>query len=224
MKPRPFLMNMDVAIHVVLTFELILGFFVCPCKKSFATCFIRMSVVLGYLSFWIAFAMKQNLSKLDTVHKIRAYVAMKHIAVLQLGRLLYIAKCIPAFNMMGLTFSSSKHEMKILVFMLSLLVCCFGFVMFMMEFMQNSNITNIFTAMYWALITLTTVGYGHYVPETVPGHVTAALCAVCGVVCLALPIGVIASSFHTFYTYQKYAQTHVNLYGKEGTFCNKTVT
>lgn len=165
--------------------------------------------------------MEQNLSKLDTVHKIKAYLAIKHIVVLQLARLLYLTKRIPAFNIMGLTFSTSKHEMKILVFMLGILICSFGFIMFIAEFVQNPNISNIFTAMYWALITLTTVGYGHYIPETVAGHVIAGICAVCGVVCLALPVGVIASSFHTFYTYQKYARKHVSLYGKEGTPCCK---
>ena len=97
--------------------------------------------------------------------------------------------------------------------MLGILVSVFGFVMFVAEYFHNSTIENIFTAMYWALITLTTVGYGHYTPETVPGHVIAAVCAVCGVLVLALPIGVIASSFYTFYNYHTYAQKHVQRYG-----------
>lgn len=69
--------------------------------------------------------------------------------------------------------------------------------------------------MYWALITLTTVGYGDYAPESVVGHVIAGLCAVCGVIVLALPIGIIASSFHTFYNYHNFANKHVRKYGKQ---------
>lgn len=100
-----------------------------------------------------------------------------------------------------------------------MLVCIFGYVMFVAEFFQNSSISNVFMGMYWALITLTTVGYGDYVPETIFGHVIAGACAVCGVIVIALPVGVIASSFSTFYNYHKYVERHVQLYGKHSCTC-----
>ncbi|XP_052778517.1 potassium voltage-gated channel subfamily B member 1-like [Mya arenaria] len=81
------------------------------------------------------------------------------------------------------------------------------------EYSYNEKMNNAFSAMYWALITMTTVGYGNYVPETVLGHVIACACAVCGVIILALPIGVISSNFYRFYNYHKYAERRLTEYG-----------
>ncbi|AWM87621.1 cyclic nucleotide-gated ion channel [Microvirga sp. 17 mud 1-3] len=50
-------------------------------------------------------------------------------------------------------------------------------------------------AMYWAVVTLTTVGYGDVVPVTPLGRVIAGITAVAGLVMLALPVGIIASAF-----------------------------
>jgi ABC-type phosphate transport system permease subunit len=91
----------------------------------------------------------------------------------------------------------------------------FGFNMFIAEMFHNSKFDNVFVAMYWALITLTTVGYGDYYPNTVFGHIIASTCAVCGVLILALPIGIIASSYYTYCSYQQYADTHIKRYGTQ---------
>jgi hypothetical protein len=88
-----------------------------------------------------------------------------------------------------------------LVFLLAMLVCVFGYVMFAAEFTQNATITNAFVTVYWALITVTTVGYGDYVPVTAAGHVIAGACAVCGVIVLALPVGIIVSKFYKYYAF-----------------------
>jgi voltage-gated potassium channel len=50
-------------------------------------------------------------------------------------------------------------------------------------------------AMYWAVVTLTTVGYGDVVPVTGVGRVLAGLTAVTGILMLALPVGLLASAF-----------------------------
>lgn len=215
MKPHPYLVYTDVVCHIILTLEILLSFIICPQKKTFAASLTRIAIIVGYLSFWVAMVMETNLSNVNSLLGMRAYLIVKHMHILKLARLLYLAKRVTAFNIMGLTLIASKQELKILVFMLGLLACVFGFIMFVAEFFQDSNIRNAFIAMYWALITLTTVGYGNYVPDTVAGHVIAGACAVCGVLFLALPIGVIASSFYTFYNYHKYADKHVKRYGKE---------
>jgi voltage-gated potassium channel len=60
---------------------------------------------------------------------------------------------------------------------------------------QPERFGSIPDAMWWAIITLTTVGYGDVVPITPFGKLVAAITALCGLVMLALPVGIIATSF-----------------------------
>ena len=60
---------------------------------------------------------------------------------------------------------------------------------------QPDRFGTIPDAMYWAVVTVTTVGYGDVVPTTGLGRMVSALTAVAGLVMLALPVGIIASAF-----------------------------
>jgi voltage-gated potassium channel len=60
---------------------------------------------------------------------------------------------------------------------------------------QPERFGTIPDAMWWAIVTLTTVGYGDVVPVTPLGKVVAALTAIMGVAMLALPVGIVATSF-----------------------------
>ncbi|WP_343232582.1 cyclic nucleotide-gated ion channel [Microvirga antarctica] len=60
---------------------------------------------------------------------------------------------------------------------------------------QPDKFGTIPEAMYWAIVTLTTVGYGDVVPITGLGRAIAGITAVMGLVMLALPVGIIASAF-----------------------------
>lgn len=63
------------------------------------------------------------------------------------------------------------------------------------EFTDNSDITNIPEAIWWAIITITTVGYGDYVPKSFPGKIIGALSLVFGVLLLSLPVAIIGNKF-----------------------------
>jgi voltage-gated potassium channel len=60
---------------------------------------------------------------------------------------------------------------------------------------QPDTFGTIPEAMYWAIVTLTTVGYGDVVPMTGLGRAIAGVTAIAGLVMLALPVGIIASAF-----------------------------
>ncbi|KAL4240905.1 hypothetical protein ACF0H5_001687 [Mactra antiquata] len=211
MKPNVYLTTTIMCCQVILTAELILSFMVCPKKKSFACNFIRVSATLGYVGFWVAYVFDSHLVTMEDNAWVYVYIVCKYGVILRLARLFYLSKHIPTFNVVGLTFSSSMSEFKILVFLLGILVCVFGYMMFASEYFGNENMRTMLSAMYWALITLTTVGYGDIIPFSVAGQVIASVCAVCGVIVLALPIGIISSTFYKFYNFNSYATTHLRL-------------
>lgn len=219
-KPQKELLITNVICNSILSLEFFLSFIVCENKKCFFSCLIRVMACFGYASYWISVIVYMNFVYFDSVYAVMVYSAFGYLSIFRLARLFYLTKNVHAFQIICMTFRSSKKELNILVFLLGILICVFGFLLYAAEFFQISKVNNIFVAIYWALITATTVGYGDYVPKSVAGHVIASACAICGVIVLALPVGIVVSKFYRYYEYYSLTFKHAQ-YSKE-THNNKT--
>ncbi len=77
-------------------------------------------------------------------------------------------------------------------------VIIFANLIFFVE-VEEDNFLSIPQGIWWAVVTMTTVGYGDSVPKSVAGYIVGSLCAITGILTIALPVPVIAQNFTHFH-------------------------
>lgn len=121
------------------------------------------------------------------------------LRVLRLLRLLRMLKLIrhsTTFELLWAVLRDEARSIMALLFVLFLTVTIAGSLMFMLEGDVQPNVfTSIPVAMWWAIETLTTVGYGDYVPVTVLGRFLGGVVSIIGIGTLALFSGLITVGF-----------------------------
>ena len=96
-----------------------------------------------------------------------------------------------------LMHSIQKSLTKIAVYFLFVLILdiCLGTLMFMVENGQpNTQFTDLATSVYWAIVTMTTVGYGDITPVTAIGRLLSAFVMLLGYTIIAVPTGIVTAN------------------------------
>ncbi len=122
-----------------------------------------------------------------------ALVAIRALRLLRIFRILKLARFIGEGNQMMKALKASRA--KILVFLLAVFMLCiiFGTIMYLVEGGNDSGFTSIPRSVYWAIVTLTTVGYGDIAPSTGLGQFIASIIMILGYSIIAVPTGIITS-------------------------------
>ncbi len=118
------------------------------------------------------------------------------IRALRLMRVFRIFKMINFLNHGKVISDALKNSRpKILIFMsfVVVCVCIFGSLMYFIEGGTNEQFDSIPRAMYWAIVTMTTVGYGDISPTTNFGQFIAAIIMLLGYAVIAVPTGIVSS-------------------------------
>jgi voltage-gated potassium channel len=120
----------------------------------------------------------------------RFLLTIRILRVLRIFRILKLVSFLGEASVLGRALRASRH--KIGVFLLTVLsvVVIVGSLMYVIEG-PKSGFTNIPVGIYWAIVTLTTVGYGDIAPETALGQTLAALLMITGYGIIAVPTGIV---------------------------------
>lgn len=122
-----------------------------------------------------------------------ALVALRALRLLRVFRILKLARFIGESNQLASALKASKA--KVSVFLLAVFMLCIilGTVMYMIEGGAGSGFTSIPRSVYWAIVTLTTVGYGDIAPVTGLGQFIAAIIMILGYAIIAVPTGIVSA-------------------------------
>lgn len=86
----------------------------------------------------------------------------------------------------------SRYKISVFFFSIIILVTISGTLMYMVE-SPESGFTDIPTSIYWAIVTMTTVGYGDIAPATALGKTLASLLMISGYAIIAVPTGIVTA-------------------------------
>ncbi|NCT11021.1 MAG: ion transporter [Flavobacteriia bacterium] len=137
-----------------------------------------LSTIPKYLSFIIIGS--QNL------------IALRALRLFRVFRILKLTRYIGASNRLIIALKSSRTKIAVFLFFIIILCTILGTIMYIVEGEEN-GFTNIPKSIYWAIVTLTTVGFGDITPQTPLGQLIASVIMILGYAIIAIPTGIVSS-------------------------------
>jgi voltage-gated potassium channel len=165
----------------IFTLEYGYRLYVAEDRRRFAFSFFGLVDLLAILPFYLAFAIDLR--------------ALRMVRLLRLLRLFKLARYSAALNRMTRALGAAKEELIISTFMLAVFLYFAAFGIFHFEHAaQPDKFATIFDALWWAVATVTTVGYGDIYPVTFAGRFFTLVVLIAGLGLVAVPAGIFASA------------------------------
>ncbi len=182
---RPYLRFFEGLFTLFFTIEYILRLYCAPNAKRYAMSFFGVVDLISILPVYISwiFGPARYFMMIRAFRLIRVFRVFKLFSFLEEGDLLIR--------------SLKDSSRKIIVFFLFVLVLVIsiGTLMYMIEgTVPGTTFTDIPNSIYWAIVTLTTVGYGDITPVTSAGRLLSAFVMLLGYTVIAVPTGIVSAS------------------------------
>ncbi|KAJ3593105.1 hypothetical protein NHX12_005442 [Muraenolepis orangiensis] len=188
------------------TFEFLMRVILCPNKLEFVRNTLNIIDFVAILPFYLELGLRRLSSK-------AAKDVLGFLRVVRFVRILRIFKLTRHFvglRVLGHTLRASTNEFLLLIIFLALGVLIFATMIYYAERISASpddplgsnhtHFKNIPIGFWWAVVTMTTLGYGDMYPQTWSGMLVGALCALAGVLTIAMPVPVIVNNFGMYYS------------------------
>lgn len=151
------------------TIEIIIRSTVAPSKCVFIKSPVNVIDLLALLSFYLDII----LSNMVEAGELENLEMLEFFSIIRIMRLFKLTRHIAGLNILVHTFRASLKELVLLVFFLCVFIVIFAALMYYAErFQHNSknHFNSIPQGLWWAIVTMTTVGYGDMVPHTYIGY------------------------------------------------------
>ncbi|MEP2281169.1 ion transporter [Maribacter sp.] len=181
---RKILKIIEVFCVVVFTIEYVLRIYVSDKKIKFIFSFFGIIDFLAILPFYLALGVD-----------LRSLRALRFLRLFRILKLMRYNKAIKRFT---IAIATAKEEIILFLIVTLILVYFSSVGIYYFEHdAQPEHFASIFDSLWWAIVTLTTVGYGDVYPVTVGGKVFTFFILMIGLGIVAIPTGIISSALTT---------------------------
>ena len=149
-------------------------------------------------------------------------LVIRALRLLRVFRILKLTRYMGEATTLVAALKSSRHKITVFLGAVFTIVVIMGTMMYMIEGGDN-GFTSIPRSVYWAIVTLTTVGYGDIAPQTVLGQTLASVIMIMGYAIIAVPTGIVTAEL----TVQKHrskvkcSKCGMENHAPEALFCHK---
>lgn len=203
------------------TLEFVVRLICCPDKKRFVCLFMNWIDFLAIVPYFISLFMYatgiikedeemdgadgQDEGANSVLRIAQIFRLLRIVKTLRIIRIFKLARHSTGLQALGYTFKSNYRELGLLILFLGMGAIMFSSLTYVFENDAGKKTTfkTMLDAYWWAIITMTTIGYGDVVPITWTGKAIGTCCAIFGVLVIGLPIPIIGSSFNNFYAREK---------------------
>ena len=167
---------------LLFTFEYLVRLYCSPrplrYMRSFYGIVDLLSILPSYLAFFISHA--------------NVLLIIRLFRVLRVFRILKLMRYLSEANVLLRSMKMARRKVFVFFFSVIILTSIFGSLMFVLEGPEH-GFTSIPKSIYWAIVTITTVGYGDITPQTPLGQAIAALAMLTGYAIIAVPTGILTA-------------------------------
>lgn len=199
-EPHPALEHIDSFCTCFFTIEFLIRLIVAPDRIKFWKSIMNIIDVLCVLPMWIKYIMLLYEVRMS-MELLPLFFMIMMLRVLRICRVLRLARHYTGVKILLLALKASCKELGMLVIFVFIVVLIFAVVIYYAEFFVIDTFGTIPDGYWWAIITLTTVGYGDMYPKSPLGYVVGAMCALTGILATGLPVPIIANNFNIYYTH-----------------------
>lgn len=190
----------ETACIIWFSFELFVRFIVCPSKTDFFKNIMNIIDIVSIIPYFVTLITELIQHSEPNGQQNMSLAILRIIRLVRVFRIFKLSRHSKGLQILGQTLKASMRELGLLIFFLFIGVILFSSAIYFAEVDEpQSHFSSIPDGFWWAVVTMTTVGYGDMCPTTLGGKIVGTLCAIAGVLTIALPVPVIVSNFNYFY-------------------------
>ena len=198
---HPALIYLDYICIAYFTLEFFVRVLFCPDKIQFFKALLNWVDLLSILPFYF----EEIITTIEENLESSAFVQfLDSMRLIRIFRILKLTRHFSGLKIIGHTVRASAKELALLIMFLLISVLIFACLIYYAESLKEhdkNSFKTIPVGFWWALVTMTTLGYGDMFPRTGPGYLVGAMCALAGVLVLALPVPIIVNNFSLYYSH-----------------------